>query len=316
MPRLEKSTTGRTYAALAPRWWRAAAGALSAAGPGPAAAWAARRFVRTPPRARAEPPSGADAFAIPAGGREVRGWCLGEGPAVALVHGWGGSAAQLVPLAIALREAGCAAVAFDAPGHGRSAGRRATLVDFARALQAVRAAFPRRAIVAHSLGAPAAAWVLGRGLPLHAAVFVAPARTPEAYVDGFCAALGLGPEVARRMRDRLERRAGVRLRELDALEGAPAQRTPLLVVHDRADREAPFEGGAALARAWPGAELVATEGLGHRRVLRDPGVARAAAAFVVARLPRCACGRLAAGPAGDARCGGCALADDLRDRRP
>ena len=50
---------------------------------------------------------------------------------------------------------------------------------------------------------------------------------------------------------------------------------PALVVHDRGDREVPFEHGETLARSWPGARLMVTEGLGHRRILRDPEVVRA-----------------------------------------
>jgi hypothetical protein len=69
---------------------------------------------------------------------------------------------------------------------------------------------------------------------------------------------------------------------------------------------------------WPGARLVSTEGLGHRRILRDAEVIAAAVAFVTEHLPRCACGRLAATFGhGEPRCLGCALSDELwsRERR-
>ena len=54
----------------------------------------------------------------------------------------------------------------------------------------------------------------------------------------------------------------------------------LLVVHDRDDVETPWTGGARLVDLWPGARLVTTEGLGHRRVLREPSVIEEAAAFI------------------------------------
>jgi len=56
-----------------------------------------------------------------------------------------------------------------------------------------------------------------------------------------------------------------------------------LIVHDRGDREIPWRDGAALATAWPGAELKLTDGLGHRRILSDPDVIAAALAFVQTR---------------------------------
>ena len=46
------------------------------------------------------------------------------------------------------------------------------------------------------------------------------------------------------------------------------------------DRDVPYAGGAALARAWPDASLRTTHGLGHRRILRDPEVISWAMDFV------------------------------------
>jgi hypothetical protein len=97
-----------------------------------------------------------------------------------------------------------------------------------------------------------------------------------------------------------------------------AARAPALVVYDRADREVDFSNGEALAWAWPGARMHATSGLGHRRILRTPAAVADIVAFVVERLPRCACGRLAVGAGrGAPRCLSCVLADDLwaRERR-
>ena len=42
----------------------------------------------------------------------------------------------------------------------------------------------------------------------------------------------------------------------------------------------PCSDGAAIANAWPGARLVTTTGLGHRRILRDEHVVSQAVAFV------------------------------------
>jgi hypothetical protein len=42
----------------------------------------------------------------------------------------------------------------------------------------------------------------------------------------------------------------------------------ILVVHDRDDDDTYWTEGAALAEAWPGAQLLTTTGLGHRRILR------------------------------------------------
>jgi hypothetical protein len=44
----------------------------------------------------------------------------------------------------------------------------------------------------------------------------------------------------------------------------------------------PFAHGAAIAAAWPGARLVATEGLGHKRIVSEPSIVRDAVDFVAA----------------------------------
>jgi pimeloyl-ACP methyl ester carboxylesterase len=54
---------------------------------------------------------------------------------------------------------------------------------------------------------------------------------------------------------------------------------PLLVVHDRDDTQTPFALSAELAERNTHVELVAVNGLGHNRVLRDPRVVRTVADF-------------------------------------
>jgi len=55
------------------------------------------------------------------------------------------------------------------------------------------------------------------------------------------------------------------------------------VIHDRSDAYVPFAQGAALARAWPGARLLSTEGLGHGRILESDVTTRAAADFIAGK---------------------------------
>jgi pimeloyl-ACP methyl ester carboxylesterase len=313
----KNSTTVRT-SSVALRGARAALGALQAVAP-PLAARAAARVFMTPPRnGKAAGWSGlgrAAPFAFEAGGETLRGVRLGRGPAVLLVHGWGGRGSQLAAFAPPLLDAGCAIVAFDGPAHGASTGTTTNLPEMAAAVAAVAERFGARAAVGHSFGGAAVALALHRGLRLDAAVVVASPSSPAEFLDPFCDQLGLREETRHALRVRLERRVGVRISELDVARLAPALRTPALLVHDRADAEVPWRDGAAIAAAWPGARLRSTEGLGHRRVLRDAAVVSEAAAFLLGRLPRCGCGRLAGAHAdGAPRCEGCLLALHLRDR--
>ena len=89
------------------------------------------------------------------------------------------------------------------------------------------------------------------------------------------------PESVRRtMQAAIEERYGLRWSELEIDRVAPCLTADALVIHDRRDRMVPFKQGARFARTWRGARLLATEGLGHNRILQDRGVVDAAVDFV------------------------------------
>jgi pimeloyl-ACP methyl ester carboxylesterase len=121
------------------------------------------------------------------------------------------------------------------------------------------------------------------GLDAAAAVFVGPAADLDGPATRFTATLGFSREVGEAMRRRIEAHAGQPFAAFDVTALAPALAAPLLVIHDRADGEVPWQHGRAIAHAWRGAGLLMTDGLGHRRILRDRDVVAAAVAFLAAR---------------------------------
>jgi pimeloyl-ACP methyl ester carboxylesterase len=214
-------------------------------------------------------------------GKPLAVWRWGRGPAVLLVHGWGSRGARLASFIAPLTDARFSVVAFDAPGHGASAGRLSSLPQFISAILAVARELGRvEAIVAHSMGGAATTLAMARGLTAGRLVFLAPAADPAGYSERFASVLGLSPHVLSRMKLGLERRFGMAWKDFDVLASARTMTTPLLVFHDREDRDVAWSDGAAIAAAWPGAELVSTEGLGHRRIVQDPAVVARAVAFL------------------------------------
>jgi pimeloyl-ACP methyl ester carboxylesterase len=258
---------------------------LARVAPGLAAALADKLFF-TPPRSRRS--ARIETFLatgcrrnVTMGDTVVATWRWGSGPTVVLTHGWGGVGGQLRSFVQPLVERGFSVVAFDAPGHGRSGGRRSSLVHFARALRAVAdSAGPVHAVIAHSLGGAATALAFRDGLSARRAVFVGAPADPDSWTREFAHRLRIPEPVIDRMRSRVESRLGVRWSELRVLGVAESLETPLLLVHDRDDAEVPWPQGAALCAAWRGARLVSTSGLGHRRILREPSVVGEAVAFV------------------------------------
>lgn len=222
-------------------------------------------------------------FQVPFRGLSLDACSWGSGPAVLLVHGWSGRAGQLGALVAPLVAEGHRVVAFDLPAHGRSGGSRSTLYEAAAAVQAVADAEsgPLRGVIAHSFGAAAVSLALHQGLAAGAAVYISPTGHIEQGIASFVSRLGIGARAAAALCRSLERGYGVDIwRELSAEALLPGLRLPALVIHDVDDREVPFSEGESIVRAWPGARLVATRGLGHHRILWNPGVVDAAVGFV------------------------------------
>ena len=268
------------------RLTRAAFGAVQRASPDLAARWAERIFCSPPRRTISERMAGwlrdARRFNVTVGNRRVAAWTWGErGPGVLLVHGWGSRGARFVDLGGALLASGHRIVTFDAPGHGASPGRLSSGPEFARAALAVAAAVgPVSAVVGHSLGGFAAALAIDGGLAARRAVLISPSANVNSYSAQFAALLGVAAPVMSSMRDRLARRLDFAWDEMDVPAFAPAMRIPLLVIHDQDDREVRWHDGAAIAEAWPAAELVTTTGLGHHRILSDSAVISRVVSFL------------------------------------
>ena len=239
-------------------------------------------------------------FTVPLGGRDLAAWSFGEGPVIVLVHGWNGRGGQLANMVLPLVQRGFRVVTFDAPGHGQSAGNTSSLPEFADAVDAVLAHVgapfvPVRAVIAHSMGGAAVTYAMSRhlngnskeherairdGLPVYRFVFVAPPIDVRDFVRGFARMAGLGEATREAIRSRMESRFSVKLEDLYTPSLAEQMRAPLLVIHDANDREVPVECGKTLAAAWPGADLLITEGLGHSRILRDENVIDRVVEFV------------------------------------
>jgi pimeloyl-ACP methyl ester carboxylesterase len=226
----------------------------------------------------------------------IRGQSYGDGPAIYLVHGWGGWGLQLAAYIQPLVDEGFRVIAYDAPSHGDSAPGRegkgaSTLLELVDALNAVVAVQgPAYGIVAHSLGAPAAALAMRDGLEAERIVFVATATDFTENLDLLQAHFGFGPRIRagflRRFEARFGPMDGFRMTSVIPELAQGRELPPLLVIHDRFDPETSYQGSVEVTERWPRARLETSEGLGHRRVLRDPDLVKKAVAFLAERAPR------------------------------
>ena len=208
-----------------------------------------------------------------------------HGPTVLLLHGWGGHARQMLPLADVLASRGLRPVLVDLPAHGGSRGRVSNLPQFARAIEYATARLQAQdaapvAVVAHSLAANAAAHAASRGLATGGLVLIAPPASPFEYTRLFAQVFGLSERTRAAMQRRIEAREGILMRQFEPPAVGPRIALPTLVVHDRGDRINRFADGEAYRDHIAHATLLATEGLGHRKILQHAPVLTAVADFI------------------------------------
>jgi pimeloyl-ACP methyl ester carboxylesterase len=251
----------------------------------------AERLFLTPPRARDAAAGALDLIDARSGivehkGRSIVTWHWGsrDAPAVLLVHGWGGHAAQMRAFVFPLLCAGYRVIAYDQPAHGVSEGKLTGLPDFADVLAEVAWHHGGvEGVIAHSMGGAGAALAIAHGLRVGRVVLIGSSLDVSFYSQQFARWYWIPQRVLGAMQAAVEERFGVRWADLDMAQLAPRLATPALMIHDRGDRLVPWQQGASFARSWPGARLFSTQGLGHRRILGDEHVTSLAAQFVAGR---------------------------------
>jgi pimeloyl-ACP methyl ester carboxylesterase len=139
-------------------------------------------------------------------------------------------------------------------------------------------------MIGHSLGAASIGAWLNTSRRDMRVVLVAPPTSMQRWSGWFARRLGLPEPIRAQMQQRFERRLGHRWDEFELPQSVARVQAKALVVHDAGDREVSPAGGLALARAWPGARFVRTEGLGHRAILRDAQVVIDAVDFIADRV--------------------------------
>ena len=216
-------------------------------------------------------------------------WRLGEGPAVLLVHGWEDDNALWGPMIDRLLANGRAVVALDLPGHGFSPAEMAGPASVAAAVAAVaQACGPIEAVIGHSFGCVALTAAIDGGMAVQRAVLIAspiPKLDLDLWVDRQTER-GAPAVVAERAKGLLAKRRAAEGSPFSIEAAARCMTAQALIVHSMDDDQCPPENARILADAWPGAELMWTDGLGHRRVAQDQATTQRAADFIEGLPPR------------------------------
>ncbi|MBS0242408.1 MAG: alpha/beta fold hydrolase [Proteobacteria bacterium] len=210
---------------------------------------------------------------------------------VLLVHGWTGEAAFMSAFADFFGRRGMRVLLVDMPAHGDSPGRYTSLMDCARGISDVAAAYGRIDFaVGHSIGGLAVLLAAGgrppmpRSIDFRAIVAIA---SPDRFLDvtrRFGSEQRLDERAQADFERRLERLAHRPISQFTGSNLIAEASRPVLLLHARDDDEVPFADAERMAGAAGQVELQAFDGLGHRAILYAPPVVRAAHAFLSRRM--------------------------------
>lgn len=216
-------------------------------------------------------------YRVPFDGGELAVTTWGSsGPAVLLMHGWGGARAQMTSFVDPLLFAGYRVVAYDQPAHGESHGKTTNLLEIAPTMDLIaQREGPFHAIMGHSFGTLITSYALvKRNFPPPARLvyFGAFNRLMDS-LPRFQALARLSDEVMEGLREMMYQ---IFERELlDSINNeafVPHIHIPALMFHDAGDSVTPIEDSRAIARVWKQAQFIETEGLGHRSALQSKSI--------------------------------------------
>jgi pimeloyl-ACP methyl ester carboxylesterase len=200
-------------------------------------------------------------------------WEWGTGPLVILIHGWGGRAAQMAPLAASLAAQGYRCVAPDITGHGDASKQHTRWSYFLRDIEALTRALRSDvfAFVGHSAGGMTMMAVRRhRRIKARCYVCICAPSYPFPPLNRVRQLLNPGDGVMERYKDYLGREFDISWPVLERGESYAAAGADLLLVYDERDRFVPHSEGDRIHALCPGSTLIKTRDYSHQRILTAP----------------------------------------------
>lgn len=263
--------------------------------------WVKRRYGRPPhrtPTSALVPKAAVDVKIVTSGGQVLRGWLLDakhqsgvtgqRGPAALVVHGWGGSAADMLPVSTPLLDAGLHVLLLDTRCHGRSDGAAFTSMpafaeDIRDALDWLRQQphvdRTRIVLVGHSVGAGACLFVAADDPEIAAVVSLASMADPQQFMTDRLRRQLPRPVIALALRY-VERVIGHRFAEFSPIHTIGRVKAPILLLHGRQDTTVPISDAHLLhAQAPEHTTLLILPEADHNSVEELPGARPAMLSF-------------------------------------
>ena len=219
-------------------------------------------------------------------GTAIYGWRWNH-PAdrkVLILHGFESSATNFDRYVKPLIKKRYEVLAFDAPAHGRSGGKKVKAPLYKRMIQEVNKRYgPVQSYMAHSFGGLAISLALEETSQTndYRLVLIAPATETSTAIDSFFKFLQLDAAVRTEFEKVIIKSGGVSSEWYSIKRAMKHIRAKVLWFQDKEDEITPLTDVLKVkAENYPNIEFVITTGLGHRRIYRDNNVLKAIIDFL------------------------------------
>lgn len=209
-------------------------------------------------------------------GRIANTWGQENSKIVLLCHGWESRGTAFHVLIEQLLAKNFKVIAWNAPAHGTSLGKTTNLIYMTAALHEDLATenINPDAIVGHSMGGA----LIGllhkhQKLPQSITIISAPTNVKLIF-DRYFKLIKLSPKASNLVMNKFNSLSQWNLEAISLINSDLYKTTQPLIVHDEDDKEIPFSEFTNLQNNWETANFHATQGLGHRRILRDEALAK------------------------------------------
>jgi alpha-beta hydrolase superfamily lysophospholipase len=213
-------------------------------------------------------------------GTHLFGWFLpveNAAQTIILLHGWGGNAEMMLPLARPFIDTGINVLLFDSHNHGRSdRGAISSMPRFAEdmdsAIDWLKNQHPEKsrriALLGHSVGAGAVLLVASRRDDIAAVISVSAFAHPDRMMRRYLAGKKIPRTVISAILRYVEWVIGARFDHIAPLNTVCKIRCPVLLVHGKADNTVPVEDARDILEncSQPHIKLVEIEGADHDSV--------------------------------------------------
>ena len=195
------------------------------------------------------------------------------------IHGWTGRGSQISSYIKELNKLGYRVISFDGIAHGKTPGTQTSALEMTDVVLALNKHYGKfDAAITHSFGGMILAYAMSLGLKVNTAVMICPPKDFPIILKNFGRVLALPDSVMQVVIRKSFATHGQNVRDavdmVKNVKNLSCSDTTCkgLIIHDEDDTDISWHSGEEIAHAWEGAKFIKTQGLGHRRIIRDKEV--------------------------------------------